>query len=50
MATGEDAEAREETAVEGEIEDVEAGVEELAEGGGEGNEILLDDTRSGRSR
>ena len=43
VATGEDAEAQGETVAEGEIEDVEAGVVELAEGGEEGNEILLDD-------
>jgi hypothetical protein len=50
VATGEDAEAQEETVVEEEIEDVGAGVEAVAEGGGEGNERLLDDTRGGRPR
>lgn len=48
VATGEDAEAQEETVVDGETEDVEVGVGEVAEGGGEGNERLLNDTRGGR--
>lgn len=48
VATGEDVGVQEETAAEG-IEDVEAGVE-VVEGGGEGNETLHDDTRSGRPR
>lgn len=46
VATGEDAAAQGETVAEGGIEGVEAGVVGLAEGGEEGNEILLDDTRS----
>lgn len=49
VATGEDVGVQEETAAEG-IEDVEAGVGEVVEGGGEGNEILHDDTRSGSPR
>ena len=49
MATGEDVEVQEETAVEG-IGDVEDGVGEVAEEGGEGNEILRDDIRSERPR
>lgn len=44
VAIGEDAEAQEETVVDGEIEDVEEGAEEAAEGGGEGNEMLLGNT------
>lgn len=46
VATGEDAVAQGETVAEGETEGVEVGAVELAEGGEEGNEILLDDNRS----
>lgn len=48
VATGEDAEAQEETVVEEVIEDVEAEVEELVEEEVEGNEMLHDGTRSAR--